>query len=396
MAMDLTAGDPAARLSAPAGISSGAEKRRVVLPAGSLDVAVTRATLPLDDLCDFAARRNPKRGFLFVSKVLGRHMPAAPAAMRASYARLAEMLPADLPGPVVVLGMAETAIALGHGVQQEYRHATGRRDVVYQHTTRYALDRPVAARFQEEHSHASAHILYRPEGEAGRLFDAARSLILVDDEVSTGKTFDNLAHALAPALPNLERLALAVLTDWSGGAAARKLRQSQPLAGGIAALLSGTYWFTANPDAPPVDMPNVIGSGGFKDALLTRNFGRLGVVDVPEIDPGLVDRLAIAPGSRVLVLGTGEFVFPPFLLAEAIAARGAEVFCQATTRSPILPGFAIGATLSFRDNYADDIPNFVYNVRREDYDRILICYETGAETVQADLIAALGAEAIQL
>ena len=61
---------------------------------------------------------------------------------------------------------------------------------------------------------------------------AIRSVVLVDDEISTGTTLANLAAALVAALPGIERIAVATLTDWSGGgrwldadAEARLLRQ---------------------------------------------------------------------------------------------------------------------------------------------------------------------------
>ena len=39
----------------------------------------------LEDLLGFAQRINPKRAFLFVSKVLGRHIPVAPSIMRGAF-----------------------------------------------------------------------------------------------------------------------------------------------------------------------------------------------------------------------------------------------------------------------------------------------------------------------
>src|SRR3546814_5665769 len=46
------------------------------LPTGTLELT-TEENVDLDAFCDFAARANPKRGFLIVSKVLGRHLPAS-------------------------------------------------------------------------------------------------------------------------------------------------------------------------------------------------------------------------------------------------------------------------------------------------------------------------------
>ena len=58
---------------------------------------------PLDALFDIAERKNPKRSFLFVSKVLGRHIPVAPRTMKETYVSLAAGLPGDLPGPILFI-----------------------------------------------------------------------------------------------------------------------------------------------------------------------------------------------------------------------------------------------------------------------------------------------------
>ena len=64
-------------------------RRSVALPTGTLDVTVTEGVDELEALLGFAARANAKRGFLFLSKVLGKHWPARPAAMRGLHEALA-------------------------------------------------------------------------------------------------------------------------------------------------------------------------------------------------------------------------------------------------------------------------------------------------------------------
>jgi len=54
--------------------SSSVEHGVARLPTGSLEFIGDPANeFPLTDLCGFGARRNPKRGFVLVSKVLGKH-----------------------------------------------------------------------------------------------------------------------------------------------------------------------------------------------------------------------------------------------------------------------------------------------------------------------------------
>ncbi len=97
-----------------------------------------------------------------------------------------------------------------------------------------------------------------------------------------------------------------------------------------------------------------------------------------------------ARGERILVLGTGEFVWEPFLLAERLEAAGAQALYGSTTRSPIAVGYAIESAISFTDNYGLGIPNFVYNVAHQQFDRILVCTETPAESIDTQLLKAPG------
>ena len=57
-------------------------------------------------------------------------------------------------------------------------------------------------------------------------------------------------------------------------------------------------------------------------------------------------------------------------------------------------GHAIEHALSFSDNYGLGIPNFLYNVKPGQFDRVLICSETPEQAAPAELVAALNAEVI--
>lgn len=65
-------------------INESAVYRRT-LSCGTIQVTRERGKVALDDLFDIAERRNPKRVFLFVSKVLGRHIPVSPTVMRQAF-----------------------------------------------------------------------------------------------------------------------------------------------------------------------------------------------------------------------------------------------------------------------------------------------------------------------
>ncbi len=195
------------------------------LSCGRIEVSSEETDYPLTDLFDIAERRNPKRAFLFVSKVLGRHIPVSPLVMRNVYTQLAEKFPGTLDGPVVFIGMAETAVGLGAGVFDEVRKHHP--DCVYLTSTRHPVDAELLCEFKEEHSHATDHLIYYPVSAAMRKTVAeAQTLVLVDDEATTGKTFLNLLASLraSGALRKVRRVIAVTLTDWSGEA----LSQNSP------------------------------------------------------------------------------------------------------------------------------------------------------------------------
>jgi hypothetical protein len=358
------------------------------LMRGRLDVTVDASQIDPGSLFGFAERRNPKRAFLFVSKVLGRHIPVRPSIMNASFHSLAAQIPEDLPGPVLVIGMAETAVGLGAGVHRAF--SATRPDTVYMVSTRHPTGNELFARFEEEHSHASAHLIHLPvDPDVREMMLNARSLVLVDDEASTGKTFINLHRALVDAgLTQVERVVTCVLTDWSGDAVRKTIGDSAHQV----SLLQGSYTFHEDAEAPLPEMPAVgtIEPGEWP-LMAESDWGRHGIRVVEDT---LALDLNVKAGERVLVVGTSEFVWRPFLLAERLERAGADVHFSSTSRSPIALGHAIGHVLSFADNYGLGIPNFLYNVSPGQFDRVLICSETPVQAVSASLIDSLNAEVI--
>lgn len=350
----------------------------IPLPGGTLHLDVARSLRPLDQLCAFAVRRNARRSFLIVSKLLGRHLPARPSAMRAAARELAGLIPADLPGPMLVIGLAETAVCLGQSVHEELVRAG--RGAAFVHSTRQQGGHPLLCRFDEPHSHAASHLIYRPRHVD---LGAVRSLVLVDDEVSTGTTLANLASALVAVLPGVERIAIASLTDWSGGS---EWLARLPRPAASVSLLSGSLRW--QPGAAPADggeaPPAPAGAFGTMPAP---DFGRLGATGpfaLPEL-PGLT------PGAALRIVGTGEFTYPPFLLAERLEQEGHDVVVQAASRSPVRVGGPIASALCFRDNYRAGVANYLYNAAPGDGRRTIICHETPPGSIDPEPVAALDA-----
>lgn len=354
------------------------------LSCGTLEVTRERGNLALDELFDIAERRNPKRAFLFVSKVLGRHIPVKPSSMRKVYHQLAGLFPTVLPQPILCIGMAETAVGLGAGIFDTLRHHHP--ESVYLSSTRHPVEGELLCEFKEEHSHATDHLIYLPaDTEMRRRVTQAKTLVLIDDEATTGNTFINLLSALRATgkLDNIGHVITVTLTDWSGTALSARC----PLPLTRISLVSGQWRWTPYPDAPVPVMPDFnVTSRGSMTITGKQSWGRLGMV-APAGDLGL--DVTASHGERILVLGTGEFVWEPFMLAERLEANGAQVSFSSTTRSPIAVGHAIKSAITFMDNYGLGIANFAYNIAHQQFDRLLLCIETSADSVDGQLLHAL-------
>ena len=348
------------------------------MPTGTLTLSVDEARFPLDQLIGFAARANARRGFLFLSKVLGKHWPAAPHAMQAIHADLAGQIPADLPGPVVFIAMAETAIGLGQGVFEAYLKINPERSALFLHSSRYRVGSVPFFEFEEAHSHAPRQFLHLSDQASAR-FDAARSLVLVDDEASTGNTFVNLAAVCRARNPGIAQVHLALITNFMGRAVNAQLAQRLGLPVTLGAALSGQYRFDANGVAPQEGAPAQRFEADAERGA-SAAFGRLGTARALAAPTALAARLArqVRSGESVLVLGTGEFMHAPYLLGRELEALGTSVMVQSTTRSPILLWGAVSQIVRCPDNYGEGIANYLYNVAPGQYDHVFICHETPA------------------
>ncbi|WP_232663561.1 phosphoribosyltransferase family protein [Pseudonocardia sp. TRM90224] len=400
-------------------------------------------------------RRNPRRAQLLVSTVLGKHIPTDPRLVRAAGLLLGGLvgdvlaghprreLPVALlhaavraepgaaqalhaaatppgdPHDVLVLGFAETATALGHCV------AEGLGGTDYLHSTR----RPVAGvaqagGFSEEHSHATEHFLL-PADPA--LLRGDRPLVLVDDELSTGRTALNTITALHRAAPR-ERYVVAALVDVRD-------EDAHALQAGVEAL--GARLDVVSLAQAAVELPDDVveraaaireeldrdAAAGAAQAAPDVAEVRLEALGWPaglpvggrhgflpahhrtldDVLPALVTRLAAAtglrPGERVLVLGTEELMALPLRLAQVLAGAGPSVAFSTTTRSPAVvvaaEGYALtsGITFPAHDDPADGPgPRFAYNLGgRHTWDHVLVVVDPPALTpaLASGLLAAL-------
>ncbi|ARU15920.1 phosphoribosyltransferase domain-containing protein [Croceicoccus marinus] len=361
------------------------ETRTIELRTGTLKLTADNGP-PIGDLCRFAARANPKRGFLIVSKVLGRHLPARPTAMRRTMRDLADQLEADLPGPVVFLGMAETATALGQGVFAAYQERTEREFLIYLQTSRQRMpEAHVLAEFEEGHSHATTHMIQIAHPCISPLIRQARTLVIIDDESSTGNTFLAAAEAMRTVMPQLERIETVCITDWSGGDYLAKM----PLPAQRHSILSGRMEWTPSANAPMATLAAGSNKPGSVPAGAMQSRG--GLMQEERAERKIE---AVARGERILVLGEGEHSYEALLIAETIERQGGIAAVQCITRSPALEGHAMRSISNFEDSYGSGAPCFLYNILSHQPDRIIIAAEISCNQAQMarDALEQLGAD----
>jgi len=352
----------------------------------------------LADLVHVGLRRNPRRAHLLVSTVLGKHIPADPRVVRGTGLELGRLVSKMLDGrSALVLGFAETATGLGHCVAE----ALG---AEYLHSTRRAVpgaDAPL--RFEEEHSHASTHQLL-PEDAA--LLGAGEVLVLVDDEISTGRTALNTVAALQTARPRA-RCIVASLVDLRSeqdAAAMAEVAVTCRLRLDVVSLARGSVsWpddFLERAAAAMAVAPRRERESRPPGELLNydglwppgvREGGRhgFGATDVRAAHRAAGEvAAAVGPrcGDRVLVLGTEELMYAPTLIAEALAKRLPLVRVSATTRSPVFaldePGYPVRTALAFPSSDAPaDGPGqrFAYNVD-DDLTDVVLVVDTDTDT----------------
>lgn len=300
------------------------------------------------DLIAFASRENKKRGFLFVSKILGKHIPVKPSVMREAYDTIADMMKTK--APTLVVGLAETATGLGAGVADSLSKMIDE-PVHYQHTTRHHLEAPRWFEISESHSHAVSHIVYEPKPELMDGVMQSEDLILIDDEISTGKTLLQLAQEYMLKLPKLKTVKLFALVSWLDAekqawfesemkAFAEKTGLELPSLE-FHSLMKGSFTFEKDEEFQR-DLPAHTDKELATEAS-SEDYGRR-VIKMPfKVDDWSMlvdeseDKRHLFKNSPVGVsfVGTGEHLYVPFLMAEMTEKSGNDVVFQSTTRSPI-------------------------------------------------------------
>ena len=298
-----------------------------------------------------------------------------------------------LPDKTVFIGMAETATGLGHSVFQHFEEAA------YIHTTREEIiGMTPSFVFEEEHSHATSHKVYAPSG----MLEEADTIVLIDDEISTGNTLLNLVCALDDQFPGKNYASLSIL-DWRNESQKEKMEKMAADRGislTVLSLLAGQFELVHSiaPEEPELvslsgigsRLPNVELSGeklpvGSKTGQQYISYtGRFGITSKEQDEIGgwaeSAAKQVKAASHKALVIGVGENMYLPLRFALAL---GGNPLVQTTTRSPIFAsetdGYPIKEKAKFKLPDAEETSQFIYNLNKLDIDQIYLLAESVIE-----------------
>lgn len=407
-----------------------------------ITITENRYQLDLDQLMVVAHRlNNPKRNFLFVSKALGKHLEVEPNMCRVMGYVLASLRYGKSPylsqwmdylanpsgfrlsihqalqepyvskEKVVVMGFAETATGLGMAV------ASAIQEAYYLHTTRESIvEIPNFIQFEEEHSHATQHQCFPLEVQH---LQQADRLIMVDDELTTGKSLLNMVEELVRVTP-IRKFTMLTILDWRTPAHEERVKamcdqygieiEVQALIKGIATTTDTTVYQGQEPTLLTASLPKdyqlvlnqvprmEIQTQAGKTSYYQQS-GRFGICQsdfykmerhCKEAAEVIVEKLKDLNWTgkfygHVLVLGHGEDIYYPSRVAAALSdCFDGLVDFKSTTRSPIYckaeAGYPVQQAHAFVDE--EGVTYFYYNKDQIDerYDAVILVTEKPIQT----------------
>jgi len=413
-----------------------------------MNIKENRLRVPINSILEMAARKNKKRSFLFVSKLLGKHIPVHPeivslgghllahlffkkleknipvktnlivkALSDKNYLPIAmshvESIKLKIEEPTLFIGFAETATGLGHAMYSAFTGNTG-----FIHTTRDNIKELKSVfSFDEEHSHATLHMCYAIEKNFIENFSR---IVLVDDEITTGKTALNLIRAFNKKFSG-KKYAVASLLDWRSDEEIsnyRNLEEELNITIDNISLIKGNIRTDGNTielrdyntskigkikikiDTIKIPLEDkykftfIDSFGNEKNAVYSRINGRFGIYEKDnEYIEKEINRIGnilknMREKEKCLCLGCNEFIYIPAMIARKM---GKNIYFQSTTRSPIYPinksDYAIKSSMTFSNPHDSGIVNFVYNVLPGSYEEVFYFLERDVDEEKKKEIA---------
>lgn len=318
---------------------------------------------------------NNKRGYLLINKLQAKHLACDPSDSLAMMKSLGNVLKNEGVTSALVIGFAETATAIAIGASLSFDKC------FYIQTTREKTNLDYI-NFSELHSHAVEQKLII--SKLLEVIDNYDNIVIIDDEITTGKTIVNLVNSLKNRcnLDNKRIFALSIIDRLDDDYYNNLLNNGiKPLS-----LIKTNYNDFEFLDKIDTKSPqNLYPKSQYlcynKLRLYFNIDTRIGV-DLKEYlsycdeyGDNIINKINFNDLKEVLILGTEEFMYPTIVLGNKIKEKyGINVYIHSTTRSPISISddinYPIHNGYELRSAYDEDRETFIYNLRK--YDKVII------------------------
>lgn len=350
-----------------------------------------KSSFKIEEIINICKRKNnPKRDFVFVNSMQGKHIPQSPSKILKMYDELLNEIikNSNLNEKVAIIGFAETATAIGNYIASKLPNC-----IYYTQTTREQFNnrKPLIA-FEEEHSHATSQALY---GHLEELKKCNR-IIFVEDEISTGKTILNFIKEFEKLKIDL-KYSVASLLNWQNDEWTEVFNRYN-----IDRYFIVKGKLRALDTKLDIETNNEIEFNKYKEKIIVEKGiklpnPRLGIKlpNKNELNYSLDNLQELIKDSKdILVLGTEEYMFWPMLFAQKLESMNSSlnVYFHATTRSPIETSnqseYALKERYKLRSAYDKNRTTYIYNLSK--YDHVFIITDTEPEKeFLEDIIGAL-------
>ncbi len=345
------------------------------------------------DLIHLAKRfNNNKRNFLLVNPLQGKHIPVSPNKTIEMMKVLSDKVSSKYPNVKLVIGFAETATAIGYMVAKGLGD-----DCNYITTSRETLEGSYFE-FKEEHSHAVDQKLYDENLE--NLLALTDEIILVDDELTTGKTIVNFVSQLKekyPVINDKKIIAVSIINRLSEENKEQLENKGvhceyliKPKNADYEKIVED-FDISAQVDYFENTTINLIEFSKIEVSKFKKSFIK-GVniasynQDCEDIANEAINKIKdkLQKNDNILILGTEEFMYQGIALGSLIENQKIvnSVSFHATTRSPIgvcsSDIYPVKNGFKLNSFYEVERPTYIYNIKN--YDKVIIFTDSNSES----------------
>ncbi len=352
------------------------------------------------DVIHLAKRfNNKKRNFLLVNPLQGKHIPVSPNKSLEMVKVLSRRVAEKYPETKLVIGFAETATAIGFMVAKDLG-----KECNYITTTRENLGDNPYFEFKEEHSHAVDQRLYSSKLE--QFISITDEIILVDDELTTGKTVLNFVNQLKILYPqiSLKKIIAVSIINRINDENSKLLESEGIVCEYLVKPENADYEIIVEEFdiQPQQDCKNdkevnkesieVVEVSKFNNHMIMGVNCEAYSKECEDIAFEALNILTknLNKTDEVLVLGTEEFMYPAIVLGKLIEDKElvTSVKFHATTRSPIgvckKENYPIKNGFKLNSFYEENRPTYVYNLDK--YDKVIVYTDSNSKLAREKAI----------